>query len=426
MSFALRSDIMALNKGTERTTGKEMDRKFEGQKRHEEKNGQPVNDERQENDNEKGHGTNKRADGERKQSGINNGEERTGGGEKYGKELTVEVEVEGTDGVSMMEVLKEVKRKCGDVMGCRVRGERIYEITMKDEQGKTKLMDGVRVKGALVLARDIISKDMVVSFINLPVYLDDEDILSRLEEWGVRPMSAIKRRKWPGTEIADGTRFLKVRFNKEVCSLPYSTKFVTLRGAEYFRVIHDRQVRVCRLCIKPGHIFRECPEFKCFRCLKTGHYARECVERRGTEREEEEESGRGDGGEERGAEGTENKEQESGSEMEQEEEDGEVERELNRRYGTEESEGGGEEEDDEEETEQVGRVKEVKEAEDKGREEEHVEYRGEEQRQRIRGERREEGRSEKETMTAQRLTAKRKAEGSKVRGERIKGPRSGM
>ncbi|KAK0135241.1 Gag polyprotein [Merluccius polli] len=218
------------------------------------------------------------------------GESRGVAREMYGEELTVDVEVEGKEVITMMDLLREVKKVCGGVVGCRVKGDRSFEITMRDERGRSRLIDGIRVKGAMVHARDIVKNELVVSFINLPVYLKEKIIIEKLEEWGVKPMSAIKRRMWPGTDIADGTRYLKVKFNEEVRSLPYSVKFETLRGAEYFRVIHDRQIRVCRLCIKPGHIFRECPEFKCFKCNKTGHYARECEGRR--EMEQEDVSGR--------------------------------------------------------------------------------------------------------------------------------------
>ena len=38
---------------------------------------------------------------------------------------------------------------------------------------------------------------------------------------------------WPGTNIADGTRFLKVQFNDSVQSLPYSAKFKTALGMEF-------------------------------------------------------------------------------------------------------------------------------------------------------------------------------------------------
>lgn len=445
---------MATNTGLDiTTTRKNTDKQITRPERSEESEGQTVNDHGKKTDDEHGHGTNKRKDGERKESGRRGGEERDEGREKYDKELTVEVVVEGTEIVSMMDVLKEVKKECGEVLGCRVRGERLYEITMKNEEAKLKLMDGIRVKGVLIQAKDIVNNDMVVSFINLPVYLEDGKIISKLEEWGVRAISAIKRRKWPGTEIADGTRFLKVRFNEEVRSLPYSTKFETLRGTEYFRVIHDRQVRVCRLCIKPGHLFRECPEFKCFRCHKTGHYARECEEQRRTEQEEErrreddgegredqteerreveraEESGRdGDGGdlERQGDMEEEEEEEEEGGGEKEGDGHSDGERELRRRYGAVEDisdvEGedevlmemaGGAEEDLGDNGKKVG----LTENEDSG-------IRN--LRSTSRGVRREDagGVSGQATVVAQRLSAKRKAAKEKEREER-RGPRSGM
>ena len=54
----------------------------------------------------------------------------------------------------------------------------------------------------------------------LPAYTTDNDVILKLQGWGVSAASPIKRRMWPGTNIADGTRFLKVKFNDLVRSLP--------------------------------------------------------------------------------------------------------------------------------------------------------------------------------------------------------------
>lgn len=196
----------------------------------------------------------------------------------YDKNLTILVEIEGEDRITMMELLKKVSEECGAVIGCRYKTPRQYELTMQHEKGKEKILDGIKIKNSRVMTKEICGMEMVVSFLGLPTYIEDEEIIRKLTEWGVTAVSRIKRRMWAGTDIADGTRFLKVKFTDTVKSLPYSTKFETMGGTEHIRVIHDRQVKVCRLCIQPGHIVRECLNFKCYKCGKQGHYARECKE----------------------------------------------------------------------------------------------------------------------------------------------------
>ncbi len=58
----------------------------------------------------------------------------------------------------------------------------------------------------------------MVSFFNLPSYIEDEEIIQKLISWGVTPTLPVRRRYYPGTTVADGTRFLRVKFPKEVVS----------------------------------------------------------------------------------------------------------------------------------------------------------------------------------------------------------------
>ncbi|XP_061621374.1 uncharacterized protein LOC133473967 [Phyllopteryx taeniolatus] len=195
---------------------------------------------------------------------------------RYEKELTLILEIDNGDAITPLILIRGTAEVCGSITACRVIAKDKYEVTVNSVNAKEKLLDGFCIGSARIHGREVTSDELVVSFMGLPAYIEDNDILEKLQAWGVSAVSEVRRRMWPGTDIADGTRFVKVKFTTTVQSLPYSARFVTAAGPEYFRVIHDRQVKVCRGCLSPSHVYRDCPEFLCRKCGVQGHYAREC------------------------------------------------------------------------------------------------------------------------------------------------------
>ena len=107
----------------------------------------------------------------------------------------------------------------------------------------------------------------MVSFLNVSYYVPDSEIKEKLEDFGAELITPIRRRMHPGTQIADGTRYVVIRFPQERQSLPYTMKFSTgINSHEYIRVIHDNQQKVCTKCYETGHVFAKCPDNMCYRC----------------------------------------------------------------------------------------------------------------------------------------------------------------
>ncbi|KAI2645675.1 Gag polyprotein [Labeo rohita] len=197
----------------------------------------------------------------------------------YTKEGMVVVDLSEVQDGRAEDIIKALTEKievtC--ILAVRPKLMKEYEITLECEEDTEKLADGLTIKGKICEVKKLHNRDFVVSFMHLPAYLDDDELLSKLEGWGVTPISQIRRRFYPGTCIEDGTRFLKVWFPKEVASLPYSTRMETEEGPQYFRVIHSQQVRTCRLCMSPDHIMKDCLNFKCYKCEEKGHFTRDCT-----------------------------------------------------------------------------------------------------------------------------------------------------
>ncbi|CAC5411990.1 unnamed protein product [Mytilus coruscus] len=79
--------------------------------------------------------------------------------------------------------------------------------------------------------------------------------------------------------IYDGTRVFKAKLPPTLASIPYSMKFsVNGRETAYYRVIHNNQVKVCSSCFSPTHLYKDCPDFKCFECGLQGHIVKNCPE----------------------------------------------------------------------------------------------------------------------------------------------------
>ena len=51
--------------------------------------------------------------------------------------------------LTMLDMLNGIQDECGEVLGCRLKGE-MYEVTMRYEDGKGKLLEGLRIKGVVI------------------------------------------------------------------------------------------------------------------------------------------------------------------------------------------------------------------------------------------------------------------------------------
>ncbi|ESO98703.1 hypothetical protein LOTGIDRAFT_158652 [Lottia gigantea] len=194
------------------------------------------------------------------------------------KNNTVKVFVHDTRKYRAKEIIDLVEEKLGEdsVLAC-VPCNGSYDVTLVHKDVAYKLVeDGLMADCKEGMhCKFVDSRIKVVSFMHIPVYIKDEDILKKLKSWGVKVAGPLIRKTvdFKGKKKYDGTRYLKVEFPPNVASLPYATNF---EGLSY-SIRHNEQEKVCFNCLQPGHILSQCPDIKCFRCEEPGHGKKSCT-----------------------------------------------------------------------------------------------------------------------------------------------------
>ena len=198
---------------------------------------------------------------------------------EYKKECTVKIVKIGKTSETPSKIIKAVEDVCGVNTVLAVVPDDMedsYCITMDSEQNADKLTRGVNIESKNYDCLFLFDNSVIVSFIHLPAHLSDELILDVLREKNCKPLSQVFRHVHPGTEVADGTRYVRVQFPPGLISLPWSIKFDTGLGTRSFRVKHDHQRQLCNYCGSPGHKYRQCLQLVCYNCDKHGHKENEC------------------------------------------------------------------------------------------------------------------------------------------------------
>ncbi|ESO93650.1 hypothetical protein LOTGIDRAFT_104694, partial [Lottia gigantea] len=202
------------------------------------------------------------------------------GSRTYSKECVVEilmVDVKKDNLDDMIDKLEECIG-VGNVYAVIPRRPDILEVTVKDKQCAEKLSEGFKVGDKNFVCRIPYSPFTVVSFMDIPSYIEDSVLVEKLKVFRIEIDGEVVRHFHDKHKtVENGIRHVRCLFSPELKSLPWAVKLETINGTKSYRVIHNNQTKVCNKCYSDSHIIANCPQIQCRRCNQYGHMGNTCM-----------------------------------------------------------------------------------------------------------------------------------------------------
>jgi hypothetical protein len=128
------------------------------------------------------------------------------GYKQYSKECTIRINYISTESIRAISVVKAVEEITGlNSVLAVVRDSNSYNVTLDSKENTMKLLNGVEIDGKDYDCSLVFSNNTVVSFMYIPAFFEDDEIIDKLNEKGIKVVSPVYRRVITGTQVADGT-----------------------------------------------------------------------------------------------------------------------------------------------------------------------------------------------------------------------------
>ena len=83
-------------------------------------------------------------------------------------------------------LIEKVVKLCGEgsILACVPMYWNVFELTLDGNAPAQILLDGIEIKDRIYECRKVINDIKVVSFLHLPAYVEDDEIIEKVTEFG--------------------------------------------------------------------------------------------------------------------------------------------------------------------------------------------------------------------------------------------------